>query len=71
MPPPATAETVPLQLPVQDSGVEKATTVFCEGCSTVTLRVMVQPLASVMVQVYTPAPRLLAVAPEPPLGDQE
>ena len=33
------------------------------GCVMVTLRVVMQPLASVMVHVQVPATRLMAVAP--------
>lgn len=39
--------------------------------TTVTVRVMVQPFASVMVQVYDPASNPVAVAPVPPEGAHE
>jgi hypothetical protein len=41
------------------------------GCVMVTVWVLVQELASVMVQVYVPAARPVAVAAVPPAGAQE
>ena len=59
----------PLALPqVEDTVVDVAVTT--EGCVMVTDCVITQPLASVIVQVYDPAERADAVAPDPPEGVQ-
>jgi hypothetical protein len=45
--------------------------VIAVGCVTVIVRVITQPFASVIVQVYVPAARPVAVAPVPPEGAHE
>ena len=65
---PAVALTValPVVLPKQPT-LDCAVTLLLSaatGCVMATLRVVEQPIASVMVQVHVPAVRLFAVAPD-------
>jgi hypothetical protein len=53
-------------LVVEDTDPDKA-----DGCVTVAVAVVVQPLASVTVTVYVPAASPVAVDAVPPEGDQE
>ena len=61
---------VPFVPPLQVISVCDEDAVNAEGCVIVTCCVVVQPPESVMVQVYVPAERPVAVAALPPLGAQ-
>src|SRR5688572_15537606 len=62
-------ETDPSFPPIQVTSTTVDLTILtAEVLLTVTVAVCVQRLASVTVTVYTPAPRLLATEPVPPVG---
>jgi hypothetical protein len=63
---------LPLFPPLQRIFVEAEIVAVGEPALTiVTVRVIEQPFASVIVQVYVPAASPVAVAPVPPLGAHE
>ena len=72
MPPLAEIVAAPLLNPLQLTLVTADTDeVSTDGCDIVTVCVLVQLFASVIVTVYVPAARPVAVAAVPPLGAQE
>jgi hypothetical protein len=73
VPPLPVAVAVPVEPPLQSTGVIVAEAVSAVGCVTVTVATAVQPLASVIVQEYVCAERPVAFAvpcPPPGAGDQ-
>jgi hypothetical protein len=70
VPPLTETAALPLHAPLQVALICVATIVIAGGCVMLTVRVAVQPLASVTITVYVPAQRPVAVAAVPPAGDQ-
>jgi hypothetical protein len=71
VPPDTVTVPVPFAPPLQLTFVWAIVKASAGGWVMVKVCVRIHPLASVIVQVYVPADRLEAVAPVPPLGDQE
>jgi hypothetical protein len=68
VPPEATTVALPLHAALQFTLTCDCVAVSAVGCVIVNVFVRVHPFASVIVQVYDPAPIAVDVAPVPPLG---
>jgi hypothetical protein len=62
VPPDGFAVAVPFEPPLQETGVALVLRPRAAGCVTVAVVIAEQPFASVVVTVYVPAERLIAVA---------
>jgi hypothetical protein len=71
VPPLGEVEAAPLLPPKHETAVPVVTVLSTEGCVTVKVCVVVEPMLSVTVTVYVPAARPDAVAAVPPDGAHE
>ena len=70
VPPEATTEALPVHEPLHVTFTCDCVKVIAGGCVIVKVFVIEHPAGELIVQVYVPAQRPLAVAPVPPLGAQ-